>query len=424
MKPRVGVFHPGTQHSWQTARALQKNEMLAWYITSIFYDPDKWFYRLIDYLPYPIRFRANEEFRRFYHPDLDPKFVRTAGAHELGYRIARRAGLRRLANTLNRRSNDYLSRRVARFLKQDMVDLLWGYDGCSLDAFRSARRFGIPCILDKTVGDLRIYNEIMSRVFDTYPNYFFDKNFKEQESLIEIQNEEYNLADTILTGSVFCADTILAVRPDLSSKIRILKYCYDDIFFPKMACPACAPVKRPIRFIFVGHAGPRKGIHLVLRAFRNISASAATLTILGSLGIPKTVFAEYADRVTLIPTVQRVEVATFMVRADCLVLPSYFEGSAISIYEALAAGLGVIQSKNTGMEIDSSVGVTLETLSESELTKAVMSVIETPHLLKSWKSNARRFAEAFTFERYVRNVRRVADEVSSLGHSGGLDRPK
>ena len=67
--------------------------MLAWYITSIFYDPDKWFYRLIDYLPYPIRFRANEEFRRFYHPDLDPKFVRTAGAHELGYRIARRAHL-------------------------------------------------------------------------------------------------------------------------------------------------------------------------------------------------------------------------------------------------------------------------------------------------------------------------------------------
>lgn len=113
-----------------------------------------------------------------------------------------------------------------------------------------------------------------------------------------------------------------------------------------------------------------------------------------------------------------------MVRADCLVLPSYFEGSAISIYEALAAGLGVIQSKNTGMEIDLSVGVTLETLSKSELTKAVMSVIETPHLLKSWKSNARRFAEAFTFERYVRNVRRVADEVSSLGHSGGLDRPK
>ena len=76
------------------------------------------------------------------------------------------------------------------------------------------------------------------------------------------------------------------------------------------------------------------------------------------------------------------------------------------------------------MEIDSSVGVTLETLSESELTKAVMSVIETPHLRESWKSNARRFAEAFTFERYVRNVRRVADEVSSLGHSGGLDRPK
>jgi hypothetical protein len=36
---KVGVFHPGTQHSWQTALAFQEAGTLAWFATSIFYDP-------------------------------------------------------------------------------------------------------------------------------------------------------------------------------------------------------------------------------------------------------------------------------------------------------------------------------------------------------------------------------------------------
>ena len=43
---RIGVFHPGTQHSWQTALAFQEAGMLGWYATSAFYDPARWPYRL------------------------------------------------------------------------------------------------------------------------------------------------------------------------------------------------------------------------------------------------------------------------------------------------------------------------------------------------------------------------------------------
>ena len=69
---KVAVFHPGTQHSWQTALALQQLERLEWYATSIFYQPDKWPYRLEKILPRALGAKASREFRRFNHPLLDP----------------------------------------------------------------------------------------------------------------------------------------------------------------------------------------------------------------------------------------------------------------------------------------------------------------------------------------------------------------
>ena len=94
---RAVVFHPGTQHSWQTALALQQLGRLAWYGTSIFYDPDRWPYRIERYLPGRLRERVHGEFLRFNHPGLDRSLVRTGGSAEWLERIANRARLRKLA---------------------------------------------------------------------------------------------------------------------------------------------------------------------------------------------------------------------------------------------------------------------------------------------------------------------------------------
>ena len=43
---KIGVFHPGTQHSYQTALAFMESNQLEWLATSIFYDPTKIPYKL------------------------------------------------------------------------------------------------------------------------------------------------------------------------------------------------------------------------------------------------------------------------------------------------------------------------------------------------------------------------------------------
>ncbi|MDR3407745.1 MAG: hypothetical protein P4L68_04525, partial [Methylovirgula sp.] len=114
MTRKVGVFHPGTQHSWQTARALQNAGQLGWYATSIFYRADRWPYRAVPYLPAELRQKLMAEFGRFYHPGLAPDSVRTFGFHEWIERGLSRAGLRRLAGRVNIAGNTAFAKSVCR----------------------------------------------------------------------------------------------------------------------------------------------------------------------------------------------------------------------------------------------------------------------------------------------------------------------
>ena len=92
-KPDVAVFHPGTQHSWQTAYALQQLGRLAWYATSIYYQPGRFPY-MLENLPGPAGVRFGAAVRKFAHPALDPARVRTSGLIEWLERIAFVSGRR------------------------------------------------------------------------------------------------------------------------------------------------------------------------------------------------------------------------------------------------------------------------------------------------------------------------------------------
>ena len=407
----VGVFHPGTQHSWQTARAFQDGDMLQWYATSLFFNDRKWPYQISRWLPKPMARKVTEEFNRFHHPHIQTRFVRDYWTFELMFRVAARAGLKGLKGRLNRASDAYLARRVSALTRQERVNLLWGYDGCSLEAFQSAKPQGTKLVLDKTIGDWRAYDAIMAKAREDYREFFIPGEKKVSSEVIARQDEEYSLADRIVVGSAFCGNTIRSVRQDVGDKIKVVPYCFDDVFFGCEQKETSERTDNPVRFLFVGGACARKGIHLVLKAFERIPPEAASLTILGSLQIPKETFARYADRVTLEPSVSRRKVVDYMRNADCLVFPSYFEGSAISVYEALASGLAVIATENAGVDIDSTVGRIVPVGCERALYDALMSAIDDRQKLSSWKNAAREFSKRLNYANYSDNVRGVAQNL-------------
>lgn len=410
---KVAVFHPGTQHSWQTALALQQINRLAWYATSIYYQPGRFPYSLERLMPAPIGQRLHGLFRRFSHPQLDPALIRTSGVIEWFERIASRAKLRALAGHLDAWGNRRFSHHLAADLRRPDPFALWGYNGSSESTFALAKQFGRTCILDRTNGDFRVYNSMMAEVAAQYGDWFLPTERAEPAANIARDQREYELADRILVGSPFAAQTIAAATGDASivAKTQVLNYCYDEALFASQ--PAPRPVKpgEPVKFLFLGLVIPRKGIHHVLEAIARIPRAAAELTIVGSLKVPPAAFAPYADRVTYIPTVARADVPRIMSEHHAFLLPSYFEGAGITLYEALASGNALIQSKNCAHAVTPDTGIMLDRIDTDSVHAAMMRMIEDRDRLDYWRGNAMAEAGNYTFARYRENIARLLEEM-------------
>ena len=406
----VLVFHPGTQHSWQTARALQELGRLEYFATSIAHDPASFPY-LLERAPV-IGPRLAGEFRRFAIPGLDPRLIRTAGWEEWAERAARRAGLTRLANALDRRGNARFVRGLAGDIASSKPFMLWGYNNVSLESFQLGRIHGRTCILDQTIGDPRAFNQAMLQLQDRYGDWFEGGYEPLPEWRIERGDAEYEAADSIVVGCEFAARTIAdhARSSDVASRTQVLEYCYDPTF--DAVDPAPHDPAGPVRFLFAGLGIPRKGIHHVLEAIAQFPRSDARLTLLGSLGMPGKTFAPYADRVDHISTVARRDVPGIMAEHDVLLFPTYFEGAGLVLYEALASGMAVIQSDRAALAVIPETGLLLPEISTEALVEAMARVIADRDELASWRGAARASVRDYSFAGYRQ---RIADHLNSIG---------
>lgn len=410
---KVGVFHPGTQHSWQTALALQRADKLAWFVTSLFYKADRWPYKIECYLPGRLGERVRREFSRIAMPQLDSDLVHTVGILEWMQRIANRAGLRETARFFDAWGNRTFIKHMASYIASPEELAIWGYSGSSSASFEYAKRLGRPLILDRTIGDHRAYNAMMADLQEDFGDWFIPFERKVPDWVIASDDQEYELADHILVGSRYVADTIEQWSPvkGLSEKIRVLDYCFSESHFADALRPAPRSANGPVRFLFLGLVTPRKGIHHVLEAISELPRSEAELTIVGDMKIPPAVFAKYADRVTYFPTVPRYEVANIMAEHDVLLLPSYHEGAPLTLYEALASGMGIIQSQHSALIATQNTGIVLDRLDTESLLAAMRIPIEDRSCLEHWRASAQAEADRYSFAQYCSNIASFLDEV-------------
>ncbi|KQM14713.1 glycosyltransferase family 4 protein [Novosphingobium sp. Leaf2] len=410
---KIAVFHPGTQHSWQTATALQNLERLQFYATSIFYNSDKWPYRVERFLPSGLRAKVHREFSRFEHRALNPDLVKTIGFYEWLERMAARGGFARAAVKLDQFGNRRFASLLASEIRSADPFALWGYNSSALESFQEARAAGRVSILDRTIGDWRYFNAAMAQVFESHADWFPDRHMAMEQLVIDRDDAEYAAADHIVCGSDYCAKTIRdhSPVPGVADKLRVIPYCFDEALFA--AAPPPAPVDRngPVRFLFVGQIGMRKGVHHVLEAIAQLPRSQAELTLVGHMQIARDVFARYADRVTYIPTVARHEIPGIMARHHAMVFPSYFEGSSLSLLESLASGMAVIHPPQAGNGVTPDTGILLKKPDTQLTLEAMLALIHDRDRLDHYRAHAQTEARNYTFARYRENIARFLADV-------------
>jgi glycosyltransferase involved in cell wall biosynthesis len=408
---RIGVAHPGTQHSWQTAFAFQEGGDLSWYATSYYYKTEAWPDRLASALPGKLRTSVEKELRRRRFDPLDDQLVRRAWETEFIERPIGRHLSRELMLHLQEGRHRRFPHRLLRVFAGEPVDLVWGPFDC-LEAFDELRRRGVTCVLDQPIGHFAELDAVMAAEYEIHPEFFLDASPVSSPALLDRQRRAAEVADAIVVGSDFARQTMLDQGSD-PAKVHVVPYGYDELRFP-IAMPSRPPLKgRPVEFLFVGTLEPRKGAAYLLKAFKKIDPRKARLTIVGPMAIPRDVFAEYQDNVTFVGQVTRGEIATHMSAADCFVFPSLFEGGGIVLYEAAACGLGLIQTKRCGDGVRNDAnGVILDTISVDSVIDAVERACD-QQILEAWRASSWDNRLDRQWSEYRKSVRRIAHGFDS-----------
>jgi hypothetical protein len=156
---------------------------------------------------------------------------------------------------------------------------------------------------------------------------------------------------------------------------------------------------------FVGAVSLRKGAPYFLEVARRLASPGLRFVMVGPVQISADVVAKHGGAVELVGSVPRAEVTQWLERFDILFFPSTCEGSAGSLMEAMASGLPVVTSPNSGTVARDGVEGYLAAYDDLEmLSSRLHQLAEDEALRRSMGTAARKRAEEFSLDWYSNKI--------------------
>lgn len=219
------------------------------------------------------------------------------------------------------------------------------------------------------------------------------------------EKAEWQIADAVICPSNFVAKHVIEAGCALE-KVVVVPYGVDDRFLigPRRREPG------PLRVLTVGAVGLRKGSPYVGEIARKLIGQ-AQFRMVGPIDIQPAVQEKLGKIVELTGPIPRSEMRVQFEWADVFLLPSLCEGSATACYEALAAGLPVICTENTGSIVRHGTdGYIVPIRDVDETVEILRQFSDSPAILSRMSDNARERARDFTVVRYGERL------VEALSH--------
>lgn len=178
----------------------------------------------------------------------------------------------------------------------------------------------------------------------------------------------------------------------------------------------------PERFIlFVGTIEPRKNLPTLLKAFAGVwREQRVPLLVAGRKGwLYEEVFRArdslgLGEEVRFVGPVEAEDLVYYYNAAECLVLPSLYEGFGLPVLEAMACGTPVIVSNVSSLpEITGDAGLTFEPDDVEGLAGALNRVLSDEKLKTELRGKGIQRAAQFSWERAARETLGVYRQVAS-----------
>lgn len=261
---------------------------------------------------------------------------------------------------------------ASRHLPRTGVVQAW--TGYALEPLAAAKEAGAHAVAFRASAHIATQDALLREEFEMFglraqPIY---------EPMIERELQEYAAADYVQVISSFARRSFL--EQGVPAERLILAHVGVDI----TEVAGVPRVKRvgPLRALYLGHVSLRKGVHYLLQAAHSLPSGTVEVSLVGGAAPDgKLLMERFARPGEWKGSVGRERLASVFAEHDVLVLPSIEDGFGAVISEAMAAGLPVIATTNTGGPDTVEEGVTgyiVPPRSSEALASALMKLADDP----------------------------------------------
>ncbi|TLD70866.1 glycosyltransferase family 4 protein [Phragmitibacter flavus] len=293
----------------------------------------------------------------------------------------------------------YLDWMASRRLQMGGFDFFHGWSGECFETLVEARLLGVPSVMDVptwhrnkgAVKSTETLKERRARVADRGW-----RDWRKKLTVTRQQNlAEYDLADVLLMPSVKSAETFLTAGVDEKK----LHYVGRGVDVERYR-PGGPPEK--FRVGFVGALIKRKGVHVLLEAWKKAGLKNAELVLVGNLHEEMKPYLEKfgTDDVRLAGVTNRVQ--DELRACVAFAFPSECEGFAKATLEAAACGLPLIATRESGdAVVDGETGLVIQPNDVEGLAAALVHAASHRDEMAEMGRMARKMVEErFTWDHY------------------------
>jgi len=396
------VAHPLQQHSYRTAEALQKSNKLSNYVTTIYYNPKKTFYKILSFF---LNKDSRIRLKRRVNDKINDKVITKASLLGLVYLLLIRVDKKKIIEPYFYTFLVYFfGRRVLKIIRRTNPNAVIMYDTTATSVFYAIKRrnMKIVTILDMTSTPGFKIRDILDE--EIRKKYAIDgsinnklKSFSRKK--IEKYNQEIFNSDYILVPSDFVKNSVLELGV-LENKLIFLPFGVDTTtFYAKQA----KTDSMNVNFMYAGRMEYPKGLHYLISAFKELEKYPVNLNLIGPDYINVNSLIDGYKNITYHGPKRRDEMGLFYQANDIYMMCSLFEGFSLTIFEALSSGLPVIATKNSGAEKiiqDGKEGFVINAASKEEIIDKVLWIVNNRDKLKKMSNEASNLSKTYTWNLY------------------------
>lgn len=242
------------------------------------------------------------------------------------------------------RVHKWFADRASKYLEGS--DLIHGWSQWSEPSLKWARARDIPTVLERSSAHILEQSKLLEEEHSRLGLQWA----RTHKKIERMEMDEYELCTKIAVPSLFVQRSFEKRHFPSNRLFRNTLGVNLQKFYPPQITPM-APRISGLRVIYAGSLSIRKGIPDLLEVFSNDEIEDAKLILIGG-STPEV--APYIDRnaknITCLGHRPQTELVKHYQKAHCFVMPSVEEGMAMVQLQAMACGLPLICTANTGGE--------------------------------------------------------------------------